>query len=499
MSTTVRTAFRPDADGFAFPNSFALDLTERTAMSGLTFLVAPAVASVVPVVGPVLAPLVGPAAAAYVEFGPLPSYGLCGGMCYTALDYWLGRVPLPRGGDAADEPVRSGQGAGVRNLIWSRLMDSLIFGGVLTTTIEWMLRLNVLPGLLGGGRWLRQQTWNESARLKSHLDQGQPWPIGLVGTTLSAWNQHQVLAYGYEDTATGFDLLVYDPNDPKAVGDPFPDTKLSVDFSSDAAVTISGPSLSPATGTVVGFFCSGYSASPPDPTLTPAFGRFVTANGETDLVVWGARFPVADATELATLGGTGMARPAASFFTAMGVPRDGAILQDRTETTPFLLQGGARFALNDTNIDQFGGAAAKQSVPRDGLKRWGTIPDDGTLLREIADPRVFLVQRSQKRWVTTASELARWGGFASVRLVPDGALAVLPDGPPLPNPDPNECAALATAIAHLEEECDRLQDLVDSFVDSDNPRDGLAAKLQLARAKAQLQEKRQRRTVLGCV
>jgi len=499
MSTTVRTAFRPDADGFAFPNSFTFDLTERTALAGLSFLAAPAVASVVPVVGPFLAPLIGPAAAAYVELAPLDVYGLCGGMCYAALDYWLGRVPLPRGGDKADAPLRGGPGGGVRDLIWSRLMDSLIFGGVLTTTVEWMLRLNVLPGLLGGGRWLRAETMKESIRLQSHIDQGQPWPIALVGTTLSAWHQHQVLVYGYEETATGLDLLVYDPNDEKQIGNPA-DTRLSVDFSSEAAVTVSGPSLNTALmGTVVGFFCSAYSPAAPNSALTPSFGQFVAANGETDVVVWGARFPVADADELAALGGTGLARPIATFLSNSnkGVPRDGALLRDRTGSTTFVLQGGARFAVDASTIDQFGGAAATQVVPKDGLARCGTIPDDGTLLRELSDPRVYLIEVGQRRWVTTGKELGRWGGFASVRPVPDGALAALPVGPPLPNPDPNECATLASGIAQLEDECDRLQDLVDAM-DFDNPRDAAIAKAQLARVKAQLQQKRQRRVDIGC-
>jgi len=33
-----------------------------------------------------------------------------------------------------------------------------------------------------------------------------------------------------------------------------------------------------------------------------------------------------------------------------------------------------------------------------------------------------------RRWVTTPAELQKWGGFPSVRLVPDNALAPIPIG-----------------------------------------------------------------------
>jgi hypothetical protein len=241
-----RLPFRPDADGFAFPNSFTFDSSERAVLGGLAALAGGAVATLVPLVGPALVPVVAGAAAGYAALGPLPGYGLCGGMCYGALDYWHARLPPPRGADENDVPLRSGPGAGVRSLLWSRLLDSLIGGGVLTTTLIWMLRLNVLPGLLGGGRWLKEQTQAEWVRLKSHIDQSQPWPIGLVGTTLAAWNQHQVVVYGYESTSTGVNLFVYDPNDPKQVLASPAETVLSVDFSIESNAEVSGSSLNPS-------------------------------------------------------------------------------------------------------------------------------------------------------------------------------------------------------------------------------------------------------------
>src|SRR5947209_2528029 len=151
-------AWRLDVDGFAFSNSWSLDVTERATLAGLATAVVPAAVAAVSLVIPdpiTLAILTGTLTAAahgYLALGPSPAIGLCGGMAYASLDHWIVRAPLPRGANRSDQPARTGAAATtLRNLLWQRLIDSLTFGGVLQRTLEWSLLLNQIPGFLGGG------------------------------------------------------------------------------------------------------------------------------------------------------------------------------------------------------------------------------------------------------------------------------------------------------------------------------------------------------------
>jgi hypothetical protein len=95
-------------------------------------------------------------------------------------------------------------------------------------------------------------------------------------------------------------------------------------------------------------------------------------------------------------------------------------------------------------------------------------------------------------------ELTRWGGSPSVRLVPDGALNSLPIGPPLPPPGPNECARLHDALSVLDEERDRLEDLVNE-VDAFEPDEIVKLRKQLVLVNNAIHETKERMTVIGCV
>jgi hypothetical protein len=55
---------------------------------------------------------------------------------------------------------------------------------------------------------------------------------------------------------------------------------------------------------------------------------------------------------------------------------------------------------------------------------------EGSLRREFSKPKVYLIEHGTKRWVTSPAVLSALGkSFADVRLVPDGQLGILPDGP----------------------------------------------------------------------
>lgn len=225
-------SWRTDSDGFAFLNTWALDDTERSVLSGLApGVVASTVAAVIgplvldPITLTALTATLTVAAQGYLQFGHLDGYGLCGGMSYLGLDYWSARAALPRGAHEFDQPNRTGGAvpSQLRNLIWARLLDSLQSGGVLQRTLEWSLLLNQIPKELGGGaQRLLANTKNEWIVLEARIDSGQPCPIGLVYFKRNVWDQHQILAYGYEDHGNGTATMqVYDCNKTHQFGETY--------------------------------------------------------------------------------------------------------------------------------------------------------------------------------------------------------------------------------------------------------------------------------------
>ncbi|RSM73086.1 hypothetical protein DMB66_03295 [Actinoplanes sp. ATCC 53533] len=141
--------------------------------------------------------------------------GLCGGMAFAALDYWLaGRAPgLDR--PAAGDPLY--------RYIVDRLIDSWHAPAGVAQFYQWMSlpdgdnviklfgrRVVTERGL--GWRTVRVQ-WPQ---IKKDLDRGLPVPIGVVTTASrnpkDLGLNHQVLAYGSGADGSRVTLRVYDPN-----------------------------------------------------------------------------------------------------------------------------------------------------------------------------------------------------------------------------------------------------------------------------------------------
>lgn len=130
-------------------------------------------------------------------------YGLCGGMCFAALDYFYTDHPVP--GYKRVEEINT------RYLLylWNRQLDSF---GLLTipTVLEWMLR-DDLDVALRTARY-------EVPKLRRSLDQKKPVVLALIRSKhgASATQNHQVLATGYEyDEGTRrMTISLYDPNHP---------------------------------------------------------------------------------------------------------------------------------------------------------------------------------------------------------------------------------------------------------------------------------------------
>jgi len=146
-------------------------------------------------------------------------------------------------------------------------------------------------------------------------------------------------------------------------------------------------------------------------------------------------------------------------------------------------------------MGRFGGFERVRVVPDGSLAAFNGLPDEGTLLREWSDPKIWRVTNGVRRWVTTPTELNRWGGFGSVRVVPDGALAAIVQGQPLPTPNvTNECPTLTTRITQLTAEIAQIQATINTLDDKRLVQAGL----RLQNAQRDLATARARSALLQC-
>jgi hypothetical protein len=189
-----------------------------------------------------------------------------------------------------------------------------------------------------------------------------------------------------------------------------------------------------------------------DQTPQPAYplvqdADFTLMRNATDtgvlVIVGGAGFP-ADSTYLMNMGLNGPAIPFSASLPSL--PADGTLVREMNQNKIFIVFGGAKFSV-PTRISftfkgkqfflpalNFLGHSPKdvRIIPSGGTAQLLTIPMDGTLLREQQDPRVFLVDQGQLRWVTSPAVMdARCLSWRHVRIVPENTLAALPQGPDL--------------------------------------------------------------------
>lgn len=255
------TGFRPNRNGFAFRNSWRFDDHEREVLRELAHKASRnALRVMAPIGGGALDAAGVDEAVAKWASGAVPaSYGLCGGMAFGALDYFKSGADIPRGSGSDDIPTReTPEGAALRSYLWARLIDSLELN--LTTFLEWMVRLHLVPDVLflnGGADALRDDTREEWAKLKRHLDEGEPWPIGLVGATRDPFNNHQVLACGYAHGSERATVYVYDMNCPGRTN------TVRISLRGDG-LDGSESCSSSKRGVLRGFFCERYSHKTPD-------------------------------------------------------------------------------------------------------------------------------------------------------------------------------------------------------------------------------------------
>ncbi len=186
MSSRSVDGFLPSANGFAFANAWPAGPTLR--------------------LGPVRTPILG--------FGDA-SAGLCGGMVMTVRDLFEAGISMPRDPQPANGTPRF-------DAIVRRQVESL----------DWLrvpLRFFDLQAFrpdppAGIARLLGRRVPREIAvrdewpRIRDDIDAGHLPVLGLIRiSSPSPWNlthNHQVIAFGYDETAEQVRIAIYDPNHP---------------------------------------------------------------------------------------------------------------------------------------------------------------------------------------------------------------------------------------------------------------------------------------------
>ncbi|HMJ51741.1 MAG TPA: hypothetical protein VK540_06675 [Polyangiaceae bacterium] len=127
--------------------------------------------------------------------GTVPMYGACGGMSYAALDYFMSGRAIPP--DARTPSNSSVLG----RYIWDRHWDS--------TVRSWHAAKHAeLSACLDDQALARRTTHAEWGRLCAAIDRGTTVVLGLIGWGPVPSRNHQVVAYGYDDSPQM--IYVYD-------------------------------------------------------------------------------------------------------------------------------------------------------------------------------------------------------------------------------------------------------------------------------------------------
>jgi hypothetical protein len=113
---------------------------------------------------------------------------------------------------------------------------------------------------------------------------------------------------------------------------------------------------------------------------------------------------------------------------------DSTVVREWNRPEVYVVYGGAKFWIPDPpTLFALGFDWSHVGViPPGGTAKLPTVPIDGTLLKEQHDPKIYVVESGQLRWVTSPAAMdGRCLPWRHVRIVPDNSLAALPHGPDL--------------------------------------------------------------------
>jgi hypothetical protein len=130
--------------------------------------------------------------------------GLCGGMCFSALDNYHAGIPI------SSRKTVPQTGSAMRNLLIKKQLQSLIPPDGIIKVLAWTVRDDKYV-------W-RRTAGSELRKLRTRLDKGQPAVLALIRADREGdpTKNHQVIAQAYSYDEHSGDLLVkiYDPNHP---------------------------------------------------------------------------------------------------------------------------------------------------------------------------------------------------------------------------------------------------------------------------------------------
>jgi len=161
------TTFSPEIHGFAFPNYFELGQA-KTKLS--------------------------------LSKAAAPVYGLCGGMCFAALDYYFAGITLPN----VDSPGL------VEGWLWKYLIKREI------DTLKRRESLLFFRSMISRRMYLESITFSALQEIKNQIYRRRPVVLGIIRSRgySNPTKNHQVLVVGFEEHMenTYTRLSIYDPN-----------------------------------------------------------------------------------------------------------------------------------------------------------------------------------------------------------------------------------------------------------------------------------------------
>ena len=200
----VQTGFNPQVHGYQFTNRFSggsvvAELAAQDRLSQLSGLKVPRPVRRLTEV------------AQGVEFWG--SFGLCGGMSWTALDRYRRGEPIED-----DRTIPRSDTELFRSLV-ARQADSMRGRALLERCLVWQFLPDVAPRWMfwskGVGRLTIEGEW---PKIRAALDGGKPTSLVLIRNQgiASPGDHHQVVAIGYERRDGAAEVQLYDPNHPRA-------------------------------------------------------------------------------------------------------------------------------------------------------------------------------------------------------------------------------------------------------------------------------------------
>ncbi len=348
-------------------------------------------------------------------FGQITTYGRCGGIAYAALDYYFAGLAVPT------EAALPADGVPLADYIYDRLLATFVTPSAINFVI-WSL-LPDGPSWFNKGVSLLTRE-DEFPRLQSQLDLGHPQVLGLIDARDIAHigDNHQVVAYGYDVAPGGvIQVYIYDNNTPNQ----------------EVVLTLVpgqiGMLASNKAGGWRGFFVQGYGPAYPPYLLDGSLVK-ETSNPDTYVLYKGGKFLIPTQDEFDAMN-YNPARiqdmPDGSLAYISDAPGDGSLFQEHNQTFVNIVYGGARFPIQDvTGLTALGFTpAAVRPVPAGAMAAVSQVPRDYTLLRELSSASIYQVKGGLRCMVPGSQAFNQLGlVWGNVRVVPDNALAALPDG-----------------------------------------------------------------------